>query len=165
MVARISLLWSPGREREATTHGGTGVTGSFGTSFSYAVWVPSVRWNITRYSPQTHSWRLPTRDNSFTLEYFNAKIDWSHQSWWVSMVMKHDQRYRSIAISHYRHKDRSAQEKVTVGTCVGGSSRDPIRGAGSESISSSVVFVSDSVTPWTKTCQAPLSMEFSRQEY
>ena len=61
--------------------------------------------------------------------------------------MKHDQRYRSIAISHYRHKDRSSQEKVTVGTCVGGSSRDPIRGAGSESISSSVVFVFDSLRP------------------
>ena len=26
-------------------------------------------------------------------------------------------------------------------------------------------FVSDSATPWTVTCQAPLSMEFSRQEY
>ena len=25
--------------------------------------------------------------------------------------------------------------------------------------------VSDSVTPWTVVCQAPLSMEFSRQEY
>ena len=25
--------------------------------------------------------------------------------------------------------------------------------------------VSDSVTPWTIACQAPLSMEFSRQEY
>ena len=25
--------------------------------------------------------------------------------------------------------------------------------------------VSDSVTPWTAACQAPLSMEFSRQEY
>ena len=25
--------------------------------------------------------------------------------------------------------------------------------------------VSDSVTPWTIACQAPLSMEFSKQEY
>ena len=25
--------------------------------------------------------------------------------------------------------------------------------------------MSDSVTPWTIACQAPLSMEFSRQEY
>ena len=25
--------------------------------------------------------------------------------------------------------------------------------------------VSDSVTPWTVACQAPLSMDFSRQEY
>ena len=25
--------------------------------------------------------------------------------------------------------------------------------------------MSDSVTPWTVACQAPLSMEFSRQEY
>jgi len=32
-----------------------------------------------------------------------------------------------------------------------------------ESVSCSVV--SDSVTPWTIACQAPLSMEFSRQEY
>ena len=32
-----------------------------------------------------------------------------------------------------------------------------------ESVSHSVM--SDSVTPWTITCQAPLSMEFSRQEY
>ena len=53
--------------------------------------------------------------------------------------MKRDQRYRSIAIGHYRPEDRSAQEKVTVGAYVGGSSRDPIRGAGSESISSSVI--------------------------
>ena len=30
-------------------------------------------------------------------------------------------------------------------------------------VSSSVVF--DSATPWTVACQAPLSMEFSRQEY
>ena len=33
----------------------------------------------------------------------------------------------------------------------------------SESINHSVV--SDSATPWTTVCQAPLSMEFSRQEY
>ena len=33
----------------------------------------------------------------------------------------------------------------------------------SESVSCSVL--SDSVTPWTIACQAPLSMEFSRQEY
>ena len=52
------------------------------------------------------------------------------------MVLKHDQRYRSIAIGHYRPEDRSAQEKVTFGAYVGGSSRDPISGAGSESISS-----------------------------
>ena len=29
----------------------------------------------------------------------------------------------------------------------------------------SCLFVSDSVTPWTVICQAPMSMEFSRQEY
>ena len=33
----------------------------------------------------------------------------------------------------------------------------------SESVSHSVV--SDSATPWAVSCQAPLSMEFSRQEY
>ena len=33
----------------------------------------------------------------------------------------------------------------------------------SESVSRSVVF--NSATPWTVACQAPLSMEFSRQEY
>ena len=33
----------------------------------------------------------------------------------------------------------------------------------SESVSCSVL--SDSVTPWTVACQAPLSMGFSRQEY
>ena len=33
----------------------------------------------------------------------------------------------------------------------------------SESVSLSVLSVS--VTPWTVACQAPLSMEFSRQEY
>ena len=33
----------------------------------------------------------------------------------------------------------------------------------SESVGHSVVL--DSVTPWTVACQAPLSMEFSRQEY
>ena len=33
----------------------------------------------------------------------------------------------------------------------------------SESVSHSVV--SNSVTPWTVACQAPLSIEFSRQEY
>ena len=33
----------------------------------------------------------------------------------------------------------------------------------SVSVSSSVVF--DSATPWTVTCQAPLSTAFSRQEY
>ena len=32
-----------------------------------------------------------------------------------------------------------------------------------DSVSHSVV--SDSATPWTVACQAPLSMEFSRQEY
>ena len=32
-----------------------------------------------------------------------------------------------------------------------------------ESVSCSIV--SDSVTLWTVACQAPLSMEFSRQEY
>ena len=61
------------------------------------------------------------------------------------MVMKRDQRYRSIAIGHYRPEDRSVQEKVTVGMYVGGSSREPIRGVGSKSISSSVVF--DSLRP------------------
>ena len=33
----------------------------------------------------------------------------------------------------------------------------------SESVSRSVM--SDSVTPWTVACQAPLSMEFSRQKH
>ena len=33
----------------------------------------------------------------------------------------------------------------------------------SESVSRSVM--SNSVTPWVVDCQAPLSMEFSRQEY
>ena len=33
----------------------------------------------------------------------------------------------------------------------------------SKSVSCSVI--SDSETPWTVACQAPLSMEFSRQEY
>ena len=33
----------------------------------------------------------------------------------------------------------------------------------SECVSRSVMW--DSVTPWTVACQAPLSMEFSRQEY
>ena len=33
----------------------------------------------------------------------------------------------------------------------------------SENVGHSVV--SDSATPWTVACQAPLSMEFSRQEY
>ena len=28
-----------------------------------------------------------------------------------------------------------------------------------------ILFVSDSVIPWTVACQAPLSMEFSRQKY
>ena len=32
-------------------------------------------------------------------------------------------------------------------------------------ISVSCSVMSDSMTPWTVTCQAPLSMEFSRQEY
>ena len=32
-------------------------------------------------------------------------------------------------------------------------------------VSESRSVVSDSVTPWTVACQAPLSMEFSRQEY
>ena len=36
-------------------------------------------------------------------------------------------------------------------------------GSHSESVSPSVMF--DSVTPWTIPCQAPLSLEFSRQEY
>ena len=36
-------------------------------------------------------------------------------------------------------------------------------GCESESVSCSVM--SDSATPWTIACQAPLSMEFSRQEY
>ena len=35
----------------------------------------------------------------------------------------------------------------------------------SESGSISCSVVSDSVTSWTVACQAPLSMEFSRQEY
>ena len=34
---------------------------------------------------------------------------------------------------------------------------------GSERFSCSVL--SDSATPWTVACQAPLSMEFSKQEY
>ena len=38
-----------------------------------------------------------------------------------------------------------------------------IKNGESESVSCSVT--SDFATPWTVACQAPLSMEFSRQEY